>query len=189
MAAYIVRRLLWLGLTLLFISLGTFVLMHSVKGGPWDTDRAVSEQQIENLNRKYGLDEPMWRAVHRPSSPMRSRATSASLSSARTSPSPASFSMASRSRAVLGLLAYLLAAGVGVTLGVYAALHRNRLPDYGSTPRSPRWAPLFRPSCWASFSSRCSPWSWVGSPRLAGTREVVSFPAGCRDSISSCCRY
>ena len=30
-------------------------------------------------------------------------------------------------------MAFVLAAGFGVTLGVYSALHRNRLPDYSST--------------------------------------------------------
>jgi oligopeptide transport system permease protein len=133
MAAYIVRRILWLGLTLLFISLATFVLMHTVKGGPWDDGpRHMTDAQIENLNHKYGLDQPLWRqytifvtnalqgdlglSFQRQDKPV----TSIILDGFKVS-------------AVLGLLAYILAAAVGVTLGVYAALHRNRLPDYGST--------------------------------------------------------
>ncbi len=132
MAAYIVRRILWLGLTLLFISFATFLLMHSVKGGPWDQERAVPPPQLENLNRKYGLDEPMWRqyttfvtnalqgdlglSFQRQDKPV----TSIILDGFKVS-------------AVLGLMAFVLAAGFGVTLGVYSALHRNRLPDYSST--------------------------------------------------------
>ncbi len=34
---------------------------------------------------------------------------------------------------MLGVLAFALAIGTGVPLGVYSALHRNRLPDYSST--------------------------------------------------------
>ena len=132
MAAYIVRRVLWLGLTLLFISLATFVLMHSVKGGPWDSDRAVPPQQLENLNRKYGLDEPLWRQYT-------SFVTNAlqgdlGLSFQRQDKAVAGIILDGfKVSAVLGLMAFALAAGVGVTLGVYSALHRNRLPDYGST--------------------------------------------------------
>ena len=131
MAAYTVKRLLWLALTLLFISLVTFVLMHSVRGGPWDAeDRRVPPQQVENLNRKYGLDEPLWRQY------------TLFLENAVQGDLGLSFQRQDRSvtgiilagfkvTAVLGLMAFLLATAVGITLGVYSALHRNRLPDYG----------------------------------------------------------
>jgi oligopeptide transport system permease protein len=132
MAAYTIKRLLWLGLTLLFISLVTFVLMHSVKGGPWDDDgRSVPPQQIENLNRKYGLDEPLWRQY------------AIFLGNAVQGDLGLSFQRQDRPvteiilrgfkvTAVLGLLAFGVASVGGVTLGVYSALNRNRLPDYGS---------------------------------------------------------
>jgi oligopeptide transport system permease protein len=132
MAAYIVRRLLWLGLTLLFISLVTFVMMHAVKGGPWDSDRAVPPQQVENLNAKYGLDEPLWRQYTN----FVTNAVQGDLGLSfqrQDKPVTGIILDGFKVSAVLGLLSYILAAGVGVTLGVYAALHRNRLPDYGST--------------------------------------------------------
>jgi oligopeptide transport system permease protein len=132
MAAYTIKRLLWLGLTLLFISLVTFVLMHSVKGGPWDEEgRSVPPQQIENLNRKYGLDQPLWKQY--------------ALFLENTIQGDLGLSFQRQDRpvteiilagfkvtAVLGLLSFCLAAGSGVLLGVYSALNRNRLPDYGS---------------------------------------------------------
>jgi oligopeptide transport system permease protein len=132
MAAYIVRRILWLGLTLVFISLATFVLMHSVKGGPWDMERAVPPQQVENLNRKYGLDDPLWRQYT-------TFATNAlrgdlGLSFQRQDKAVTGIIFDGfKVSAVLGLMAFTLAAGAGVTLGIYSALHRNRLPDYGGT--------------------------------------------------------
>ncbi|HEU0075988.1 MAG TPA: ABC transporter permease [Dehalococcoidia bacterium] len=132
MAAYIIRRILWLGVTLLFISLATFVLMHSVKGGPWDSDRAVPPQQIENLNRKYGLDDPLWRQyTHFVTNAVQG---DLGLSFQRQDKPVTSIILDGfKVSAVLGLLAFALASSVGVTLGVYSALHRNRLPDYGST--------------------------------------------------------
>jgi len=130
MAAYTARRLLWLCLTLLFISLVTFVLMHSVKGGPWDDERSVPPQQVENLNRKYGLDQPLWRQY------------TLFLGNALQGDLGLSFQRQDRAvseiilsgfkvTAVLGLMAFALATVLGVTLGVFSALHRNRLPDYG----------------------------------------------------------
>ena len=132
MAACIVRRLLWLGLTLLFISLATFVLMHSVSGGPWDSDRAIPPQQLENLNRKYGLDQPLWRQYA--SFAGNALQGDLGLSFQRQDKGVTGIILDGfKVSAVLGLMAFGLAAGVGVTLGVYSALHRNRLPDYGST--------------------------------------------------------
>ncbi len=132
MAAYIVRRILWLSLTLLFISLATFLLMRSVKGGPWDMERSVPPQQLENLNRKYGLDEPVWRQY----TTFVTNAVQGDLGlSFQRQDKPVSSIILDgfKVSAVLGMLSFLLAAGVGVPLGVYSALHRNRLPDYGST--------------------------------------------------------
>jgi oligopeptide transport system permease protein len=129
MAAYALRRLLWLVPALLFISLVTFALMHAVEGGPWDEERPLAPSVVENLNRKYGLDEPLWRqyldfvtgavrgdlgiSYQRQDKPV----TGIILSGFRVT-------------AVLGLSALTLALVAGTTLGVLSALNRNRLPDY-----------------------------------------------------------
>lgn len=132
MAAYTIKRLLWLGLTLLFISLVTFVLMHSVKGGPWDDEgRSVPQQQVENLNRKYGLDQPLWRQY----AMFLGNAVQGDLGLSfqrQDRPVTEIILRGFKVTAVLGLLAFGVATVGGVTLGVYSALHRNRLPDYGS---------------------------------------------------------
>ncbi len=86
MAGYIARRTLWLVPVLLFISLVTFALMHTVQGGPWDGGPQAAGPVVENLNRKYGLDEPRLAPVRGLRWATRCRATSASLTRARTSP-------------------------------------------------------------------------------------------------------
>jgi oligopeptide transport system permease protein len=129
MTAYIARRLLWLGPALLFISLATFALMHAVEGGPWDRERPLPASAVEALDRKYGLDKPIWRqyldfvtdalqgdlgiSYQRQDRPV----TDIILSGFRVS-------------AVLGLAALALATVGGVGLGVVSALNHNRLPDY-----------------------------------------------------------
>jgi oligopeptide transport system permease protein len=46
------------------ITVVTFLFMHAAPGGPWDRDpgrRQVDPSTQEMLNKKYGLDKPMWR--------------------------------------------------------------------------------------------------------------------------------
>jgi oligopeptide transport system permease protein len=60
MARYLARRILWIVPVLFSISLITFVLMHNVPGGPWDTQKQLAPSVVENLNRRYHLDKPLW---------------------------------------------------------------------------------------------------------------------------------
>jgi oligopeptide transport system permease protein len=129
MAAYVFRRLLWLGPALLFISLVTFGLMHAVKGGPWDSERRLAPAVVDNLNRKYGLDEPLWRQYVT----FVGNAVQGDLgiSYQRQDKSVTQIILSGfRVTAVLGVMAMALATLVGVSLGVVSALNRNHLGDY-----------------------------------------------------------
>ena len=131
MAAYILRRVLWLVPALLFISLLTFGLMHAVPGGPWDEDVQLPETTKANLNRKYGLDEPLYKQY----ATFLTNAIQGDLGvSYRRQDKTVSQIILSgfKVTAVLGVLSLTLATTVGVTLGVFAALHRNRPADYAS---------------------------------------------------------
>src|SRR6187551_4068996 len=120
MAAYVLRRVLWLVPALLFISIVTFALMHAVPGGPWDEDTRLPPSVKENLNRKYGLDEPIWRQYV-------SFVTNAvqgdlGVSYARQDKPVTQIILSGfRVSAVLGLSALVLATVVGVSLGVVSA--------------------------------------------------------------------
>ena len=59
MAKYTLKRLGWAVLTLLVIASLTFLLMNSIPGGPWSSEKALSAQTIQALNEKYGLDKPL----------------------------------------------------------------------------------------------------------------------------------
>ncbi|MEA2639805.1 MAG: oligopeptide transport system permease protein [Chloroflexota bacterium] len=60
MGRFLARRLLWIVLVLFCISLITFALMHSVPGGPWDAEKQLAPSVVENLNRRYNLDKPIY---------------------------------------------------------------------------------------------------------------------------------
>jgi oligopeptide transport system permease protein len=59
MATYVIRRILAMIPALVGISLITFVLMHSTKGGPFTSEHA-NPALIAVLERAYGLDQPLW---------------------------------------------------------------------------------------------------------------------------------
>jgi len=63
MGRYVVMRLLGLVGVMLAVSLVTFVLMHSVPGGPFDTkmgDKPMPQAIKDQINKLYGLDRPLY---------------------------------------------------------------------------------------------------------------------------------
>jgi oligopeptide transport system permease protein len=58
MMAFLMRRLIWLAITLWAVFTVTFALMRSVPGGPFDRERVVPPEIKRNLERRYNLDKP-----------------------------------------------------------------------------------------------------------------------------------
>ena len=132
MAVYILRRLLWLGPALFFISLVTFILMHATPGGPYEQDPRVPPAVAESLNRKYGLDEPLWQQYVLFVRNALQGDLGVSLKVQQNEPVTSMLTERLRSTFVLGVLAFGVAAVAGTALGITSALNRNRLPDYGA---------------------------------------------------------
>jgi len=61
MLRFLLRRLMWLAITLLTVMSVTFFLMHAVPGGPFDGERELDPAIEANLQRKYHLDWPVWK--------------------------------------------------------------------------------------------------------------------------------
>jgi oligopeptide transport system permease protein len=131
MAAYVFQRLLWTVPVLLAVAAVTFALMHAVPGGPWDRSKRLPPQAVENVNHAYGLDRPL---------PVQFGDYVLDLAkgdlgvSFRSQNRPVSDILADgiRVSGTLGLLALALSVGVGVTLGIAAALWRNSAIDYAT---------------------------------------------------------
>ncbi len=132
MFRYVIRRLLWMIPVLFFISVITFALAHAVPGGPFDREKRLPAEIIANLEKYYGLDQPVWkqyvdymnRAVLHldfgPSYKSRTRR----VNDIFRDHLPIS--------AQLGLVSLVLALGIGVPLGILAALKQNSIWDYVS---------------------------------------------------------
>ena len=60
MIAFLVRRLVWMALTLWIVFTVSFFLMRSVPGGPLSAERALEPEIEANIRARYQLDDPLW---------------------------------------------------------------------------------------------------------------------------------
>jgi oligopeptide transport system permease protein len=132
MTQFVIRRLVWTIPVMLVVILFTFFLMRQIKGNPFrKSERAIPASIMENLNRKFGLDQPWyqqyWRYVKGfatfdfgPSMVLRNQ----DVNDIVRSHFPVSIQ--------LGFFAFVFAVLVGIPLGVLSALRANSLWDYGA---------------------------------------------------------
>ena len=132
MLSYIFKRLISILIALFFIISATFFLMKLAPGSPFASERQLPATIEQQLNAKYGLDNP-WYIQYKDY-----------LVSSFTFDFGESMKYKGRSvndmisegfpiSLVLGLEAMILAVGLGVLLGVLSALYHNKVPDYVST--------------------------------------------------------
>jgi oligopeptide transport system permease protein len=131
MFRFIVRRFLWLLLVLFVVLLITFILMHLVPGGPWDREKALSPRVIELLNRRYGLDKPLWEQFTNYLWGILHGDLGISYSYSDRNVTDILLRGLPRT-ATLGILAFILAQSIGIPFGMAAALKQNSAIDYVS---------------------------------------------------------
>jgi oligopeptide transport system permease protein len=115
--------------TLLIIVTATFFLMRAAPGGPFDQEQTLPPEIMANLQRAYGLDQPIWTQYGRylkalmhgdfgPSFKYKDFTVTELIGQG--------FPVTLQ----LGIIAMALALSVGILLGTFAALHRNSAADY-----------------------------------------------------------
>jgi oligopeptide transport system permease protein len=115
--------------TLLIIVTATFFLMHAAPGGPFDQEQTLAPEIKANLQRSYGLDQPVWIQYGRylkslahgdfgPSFKYKDFTVTELIAQGF----PVTFT--------LGVIAIALALIIGIPLGTFAALHHNTAADY-----------------------------------------------------------
>ena len=130
MIAWFLRRLAVAVPTLLLLIVVSYLLMYAAPGGPFDTERALPPEVMANLERKYGLDQPLvvqiWRYVvsivtefdFGPSF----RYTDQSVNDIIRQGFPVTLTY--------GAWSFAVAVLAGVALGIAAAVRHNSVLDY-----------------------------------------------------------
>jgi len=59
MGRFLVKRLIHMAMVLLAVSAITFLLMHAIPGGPFDTEKRIPEAQKELIEEVYHLNDPL----------------------------------------------------------------------------------------------------------------------------------
>lgn len=128
MINYVLKRLFAGVLTILFIATATFAAMHAVPGDPLMNDKAVSAEIRENLERRYGLDKPIFQQylIFMKNMAVGDFGISFTQENRRVNDIIKDHFPVS---ALLGIMAILFAAVGGIIWGALTSLYRNRLPD------------------------------------------------------------
>ncbi len=136
MGRYIIGRLVSLVFVLIVVSLVTFLLMHAVPGGPFDRgERRLPEATREAMNRKYGLDGPIWEQYVR----YIWHALHFDFGVPFQSPTETVTGLIARAWPItikIGVPTILISYTVGTLLGFLAATHQNTWVDYFTTTGS-----------------------------------------------------
>ncbi len=129
--SFIARRIAVSAVVLLVVSVCTFFLMHASPGDPIDAiigERQADRPEIRaNLERRYGLDKPLpVQYVYYVKNLIRG-----DLGESITTRNPVAEELRNYVPATieLTLAAMIFALGVGVPLGIIAAVFQNRWPD------------------------------------------------------------
>ena len=131
MIRYFFTRLAGAIPTLLIIVTATFFLMRAAPGGPFDQEQTLPPEITANLQRAYGLDQPIWNQYGRylksllhgdfgPSFKYKDFTVTELIGQGL----PVTLQ--------LGVMAMTLALMAGTLLGIFAALHRNSAADHAA---------------------------------------------------------
>ena len=124
---YVLKRILLAIVTVLLICFITFFLMNAIPGGPFNKEKALSQETINALNARYNLDKPVPVQFVLYMKNLLHGDFGVSLKNGREIKDiiGESFPISAR----LGLTAVTIALILGTVLGSVAALMRNKLPD------------------------------------------------------------
>jgi oligopeptide transport system permease protein len=128
MLAYSIRRILQIIPLVLAVATITFLLMHTVQGGPFDTDKPLSAQARANLEAKYGLSDSLPEQYVRYMKNLFQGDLGISFDNDR--PVRSIIGERMKTSVQLGVATFLFATIFGLGLGSLAALNQNGIGDY-----------------------------------------------------------
>jgi ABC-type dipeptide/oligopeptide/nickel transport system permease component len=133
MARYLLGRVAGLLLTIWIVTIIVFALMKSVPGGPFVFEKQpLPPEAMENINKKYGLDGPVYVQYLR----WVGAALQGDFGIPFQSPTETVIELIQRAwpvTLIIGAFTLLLIFGGGIVLGLLAAKYQNSILDRGIT--------------------------------------------------------
>lgn len=129
MFRFVVRRLLQTIPVLFVIITATFFMVRFVPGGPFTGEKAIPPEILRNIEAHYGLNQPLYKQY----ADYLGQIVRGDLGPSFKYPNRTVNEIIAEKLPVsleLGGLALLVALGIGLTLGVLAAVRRNTWLDY-----------------------------------------------------------
>jgi len=129
MLRFITSRFLQSLLALFLVITATFFMIRFVPGGPFTAEKAVTPEILRNLEKHYGLDQPLWQQYL----DYLGRLARGDLGPSFKYPNRTVNEIVADKLPVsleLGAISLLLALALGITLGTIAAARRNTWLDY-----------------------------------------------------------
>jgi len=130
MTAFVLRRLLWLALTLWIVFTASFFLMRAVPGGPFSQERELEPEIAELIRERYRLNDPLWKQYGRELT----AALQGDLGYSYRKPDFANAEIIAQGfpiSASLGIVALSFALVLGLPAGIVSAVRRGTLVDTG----------------------------------------------------------
>jgi oligopeptide transport system permease protein len=187
---YILKRLLWLVLTLWVIFTVSFFLMRAVPGGPFDSDRKLEKEIEDNIKRYYHFDEPLYQQYRR----HLANALRGDLGPSYKLPDYTVNQVIAQGLPVsmaLGVLALAFAMTLGLVAGITSAVRRGSLADVALMSIAtigiavPSFVvaglavilfvfvfPIFPAAGWGSFQQLLLPAMCLGAPYAADVARI-----------------
>ena len=129
MAYYILKRIVLAILTIWIVITVTFFVMHSVPGGPFVGEKAISKEAQAALEAKYGLDKPLMEQYFTYLHDILTNFDFGTSLKQRGRMVIDIILDGMKTSAKLGVIAACCAALVGIVLGAVAAIRRNTVLD------------------------------------------------------------
>ena len=132
MAKYILKRVVFMFISLFIIASFTFVLMKLLPGSPLASAEKLSEEQREAVYEQYGLNDPIPVQYVRYMGNL-AKADFGTSFQYKGADVMTLITKKLKYSTILGVQALIFGTIVGIVLGMIAALKQNTIWDYGST--------------------------------------------------------
>lgn len=131
MGKFIFRRVLSLIPTMFLIVTLSFFLIRLAPGGPFSREKKVTPEVMQNLLKKYHMDEPLFKQYLRYMGDVLRGDLGPSFKNKDYSVNELIFTSLPNSL-ILGVVALCIALILGVSVGIVSALNRNTRVDYAA---------------------------------------------------------